>query len=414
MLVDIIGLFLLLIIVINNMDNYLKRKNEELKLLSNFIDNNFQYAHLISPSNVISIKEQITKEIRNKNSTKYYHELTNKDRIGFNDIFEYNYTYERFNGFIKIPYFANDFYNIDKKIVTETYFSNCGMSSIVSLLSSIICSNDCSVDLMYEETYFETIKFLNSITKIKNKDNFLYIDSIASDFNFNDDINCNNYVGIIIDTTCFIGEDYKKVIAYIISTGTPCILVRSHTKIDLLATEYSHIGSVSFIYPKTENDKVILIQKIETDCRHLIGVFGACLPPEKFPTFLLSSEIKMLNNNRIKIVAENNNLFFSILNDNKINAILPNHKQFCLIYLQTITGTLEELKQKIYEFCKESEKDFITYPAVSFGFDYISIDCYQNFIDSTFKIRVCINDFPNFIVEDFTYKFIEFLKKIDN
>ncbi len=83
MSVDIIGLFLLLIIVINSMNNYLKRKNEGLKFLSKFIDNNFQYAHLISSSNVISLKEQITKEIRNKNSTKYYHELTNKDRMGF-------------------------------------------------------------------------------------------------------------------------------------------------------------------------------------------------------------------------------------------------------------------------------------------------------------------------------------------
>ncbi len=414
MLVDIIELFLLLIIVINNMEVYLRRKSEELEFLSGFIDNEFQHARLIAPANVISVKEQITKEIRNKNSIKYYHELTNKTKIGFNDIFEYNYTYERFNGFIKIPYFANDFYHIEKNVITETYFSNCGMSSIVSLLSSIISANDCSVDLMYEETYFETIKFLSSIIKVKNQDFFLYIDSIASNFSFLDDFNSDNYLGVIIDTTCFVGEDYKKMINYIISTGTPCVLVRSHTKIDLLATEYSHIGSVSFIYPKIENNKTKRVKKVETDCKHLIGVFGACLPPEKFPTFILNNKIKTLNNNRIKIVNENNSLFFSILKDYKINVILPNHRQFCLIYLKTISGTLEDLKQKIYNFCKENEKEFLTYSAVSFGFDYISIDCYQNFVDSTFKIRVCINDFPKLVIESFAYKFIEFLKIIDD
>lgn len=54
------------------------------------------------------------------------------------------------------------------------------MTAIASLLSSLCLSNNISVDLLYEETYFETMKYINII----NKNKAIYIDSIASDFDF--------------------------------------------------------------------------------------------------------------------------------------------------------------------------------------------------------------------------------------
>lgn len=51
------------------------------------------------------------------------------------------------------------------------------------------------------------------------------------------------------------------------------------------------------------------------------------------------------------------------------------------------------------------------YHAVSFGFDYIAVDCYQNFIDGTFKIRVCLNDGPTENIYKFSKRFLTFLKQ---
>ncbi|MFR6124089.1 hypothetical protein [Faecalibacillus intestinalis] len=114
--------------------------------------------------------------------------------------------------------------------------------------------SDVRIDLLYEETY-ETIKYLSIVNKEQAKYKALYIDTIASTFSFDisKELLCQ-YNYILIDTTCFLGDEFSKIISYIYEQNIPCILVRSHTKLDLVGTEYSHMGSVSFIKPKRMQD----------------------------------------------------------------------------------------------------------------------------------------------------------------
>lgn len=393
------------------MHNYLKRKNSEIALISKYLPN-YVFKKINSFFELLIEKEKISKELKKYYAEKYYHELTNKDRIEIKKPFIYKYTYERFNGFIDIPNFANNFYYINKNIYTSNYFSNCGMSSICALLSSVISANEINVDLMYEETYFETIKYIFMIMKVESEKKILYIDSIASDFSFEDELNLNEYIGVIIDTTCFLGKNYKQMIEKIISLNKLCILVRSHTKLDLLGTEFAHIGSVSFIYPN-ELQETELFKKIEHDCKHLIGVMGACLPPERFPQFLLDKEIIKINQKRLKVVCNNNSYFYEQMKKNNINCFLPNHKQFCLINFENVSLNLEGLKKDIIKFCDHLRKKMPVFHAVSFGFDYISIDCYENFNDGKFKIRICINDMPLNYVNEFFIDFLKFYNRIE-
>lgn len=396
------------------MKDYLKRKSNEILLLNKYLGKN-ELCNYKGIKEILKVKEKIIIELRNMNNKKYYHCLTNFDQRSFKSKkFQYNYTYERFNGFISIFNFANDFYGIDKKYKTNTYFTNCGMSAIASVLSSVISSNGSNVDMMYEETYFETIKYISMLNDNGVEANVLYIDTIASNFSFNvDESIIKDYSLIIIDTTCYSGYMFKAMIEKILSYNIPCILIRSHTKLDLLATEYSHIGSISFIRPNTfKCDFGEMFNSIENDCKHLIGVYGACLPPERFPDFMLNKNIIRLNNIRLEKVSCNTEEFVKHLKTSGFNVELPSHKQFCLIYLGNLNCDLDKLKLKIIKFCKEDFKGVPVYHAVSFGFDYIALDCYRNFIDQTFKIRVCLNDLPYDYIEIFEEKFIEFLKKI--
>lgn len=73
--------------------------------------------------------------------------------------------------------------NISSKYYSSTFYTNCGMTAIASLLYSLCLSNNIFVDLLYEETYFETMKYINIINK-NNSLKAIYIDSIASDFDF--------------------------------------------------------------------------------------------------------------------------------------------------------------------------------------------------------------------------------------
>ena len=393
------------------MNNYIKNKNKEIDILSGH-NNITNYDNIFD---ILSKKEEFIKKLREQNEKIYYHNLTNNNQTKFNsDTFSYEYTYERFNGFIEIPNFVNDFYKLKKTIITDNYFTNCGMSAIVSLLTSIVLGNNISVDLLYDETYFETIKYLTMVSKETNNSKFLYVDSIASNFNFKiEQYDLSNYIGVIIDTTCFKGYEFKKMIETIYSKNLLCVLVRSHTKLDLFATEYSHLGSVSFIYPNNMSDiNKELFEKIKLNCRHLIGVYGACVPPNRFPEFMLNKEVKILNEDRLDRVKNNNEELFNYLNKRNINIVLPNHKQFCLIYLGNKEYELDDMKQKIINFCNSFKNKFPVYHAVSFGFDYIAIDCYQNFIDNTYKIRICMSDYPCEINNNFYKELYSFLKNI--
>lgn len=389
---------------------YLKRKNEELAIINSYIAN-YKTNEVLDYNGLIMEKDRLSELLKYYYAKKYYHELTNKNQFEITDPFNYKYTYERFNGFIDIPNFTNDFYNINAKIKTNNYFTNCGMSSIVSLLTSIISANDINVELMYEETYFETIKYISMISKIDNEKKVLYVDSIASDFNLKDNINYDDYEAIIIDTTCFIGDYYKQYIENIVKAKKTCIIVRSHTKLDLVGVEFSHIGSVSFIYPFQCKNKD-LIEKIEKDCRHLIGVNGACLPPDRFPEFMTNKELLNFNKLRIQQINKNNDSLYKELIKSKINCQIPNHKLFCLINFENSNLTLEMLKTKLKDFCNTNRNSVPIYHAVSFGFDYISLDCYENFNDGKFKIRICMNDMPEEDLHILIHNFITFCNSV--
>lgn len=334
----------------NNIKQYKERKLKELSILNGYLNNKIDLTNCNSEKDILERKNVIIKNLRNDNREKFYHHLTNNNQISFkNELFDYQYTYERFNGFLKVDHFANNFYNIPNNIFSEIYFTNCGMTAIVSLLTAMCLSSDVRIDLLYEETYFETIKYLSIVNKEQAKYKALYIDTIASTFSFDisKELLCQ-YNYILIDTTCFLGDEFSKIISYIYEQNIPCILVRSHTKLDLVGTEYSHMGSVSFIKPKRMQDKLEEnLNLIESSCKHLIGVYGACLIPENFPTFFLNKELNLLNKERINMVSSNTEELYNILKNNNIDCQIPNHKQFCLIYLGSQDIKLENLKKRL-------------------------------------------------------------------
>lgn len=393
--------------------SYINDKNKELNLLSLYCGNKIQNKYN-NPHGCLMQKEMLVKQMKFQNFDKYYHDLSNKTSLNINDKnFSYKYTYERFNGHLVVNNFVEDFYGF-KGYLYEHFFSNCGMSAITSLLTSMICYNNIKIDLMYSETYFETIKLISNLTKnLVYQKRALYIDSIANDFNFDiSEAIINQYDFIVIDTTCFLSYKFHEFINKIIQKYCkPCLLVRSHTKLDMGGTEYSHLGSVTFLF--NEQIETKLLKKIIEDCKHIIGVIGACLPPEKFPQFMIDENFIVLNKKRVKRIESNTEYMASIFKENGIDLKVPNHKQFCLYNFSNPHLEIFEMKEKIVDFCKEYSKLGI-YHAVSFGFDFIAIDGYENFNDKKFKIRISLCDFPISLIKDISYRIIELINLLES
>ncbi|MBQ8430399.1 MAG: hypothetical protein IJX26_00420 [Clostridia bacterium] len=393
--------------------SYIADKNRELNILSKYCGKQQEF-NLKNSKDFLLNKEKLIKEMKFYNFDKYYHDLSNKSSFNIDEYnLKYNYTYERFNGQVTIDNFVEELYGYTG-FLYKHYFTNCGMSAIASLLTSLSCYNDVKVDLMYSETYFETIKLISNLTKnIEYTSKALYIDSIASDFSFNitSDI-LDRYDYIIIDTTCYLSNKYINLINRIVNElDKPCFLVRSHTKLDMAGTEYSHLGSVTFLYSQSiYTDK---LGKIIEDCRHIIGVIGACLPPEKFPKFMIDKQFVELNEKRLARVEDNAEYMISLFNKHEIELKIPNHKQFCLYNFSNKNLELATMKDRIISFCKENN-DIGIYHAVSFGFDFIALDGYENFNDKQFKIRISMCDFPKSLIEQISYKIIELIKQLEN
>lgn len=392
--------------------SYIEDKNSELNILSKYCEEQQSFNEK-NPINFLSIKEKLVKKLKFFNFNKYYHDLSNKTNTHIdNKHLKYNYTYERFNGQVIIDKFVENFYGYTN-FCYDHFFTNCGMSAIAALLTSLISYNNTKLDLMYNETYFETIKLICNLTQ--NIDYFskaLYIDSITSEFNLDisDDV-LSKYNYIIIDTTCYLPNIYKNFIDKIVNVlKIPCVLVRSHTKLDMAGTEYSHLGSVTFLY--NNNIYTDRLRKIIEDCRHLIGVIGACLPPEKFPEFMIDKTFISLNKMRLSRINDNAMYMTTLFRDNGIKLDLPNHKNFCLYNFNNSNLSLEILKDKILKFC-EGNHSFGIFHAVSFGFDFIALDGYENFSDKQFKIRISLCDFPNDIIRTISHKIITFIKALE-
>lgn len=392
--------------------SYISDKNNELSILSKYC-NKEQEFNFTDSNDFLSAKEKLIKEMKFFNFDKYYHELTNRTSFNINnEKMKYSYTYERFNGWLDVNGFVEEFYGY-KGFQYKHFFTNCGMSAIAALMTSIISYNNIKVDLMYSETYFETIKFIMNLTKeVEHEASALYIDSIASDFSFDiTDALLTKYDYIIIDTTCYLPNSYSSLINKIVKQlNKPCILIRSHTKLDMAGTEYSHLGSVTFLYNNVVDTKEY--DKVVDDCKHIIGVIGACLPPEKFPQFMIDEQFVELNKKRLSRIEENAAYMASLFKEKGININVPNHKQFCLYNFINKNLDLSIMKEKIISFCGENNNIGI-YHVVSFGFDFVAIDGYENFHDKQFKIRISLSDFPKELIEQISYKIIKFIKNLE-
>ena len=335
--------------------------------------------------------------ITNRNSTKTLNIFNNTK-------FLYGYSYERYDSYINYPNFCSEFYKVKvtQKYKSKVFFTNSGMSAITSLLLAINNILDkFSFVFPDKDIYFETYDFYNKyINKYNDCNNeIIYIDTISKNFDiekYKMIIDKNNYIfAVIIDTTCFVPEELNKLIKYVMKKNKLCILVRSHTKLDMMGSEISGLGSILYLIPNNLNEDYFnKIKKIMSESYYLLGKFGALCLPDKFPEFIFFDKFKIVNTERIKRIEKNNCSLYLYLKENlnKGKIILPNHKKFILYAIDNGLFSEEQyniIEKKIKDFVMNEEDIFY---ACSFGFDYIALDVYYDINEKNYVMRISMND----------------------
>ena len=384
------------------MNNY---KNKEIKYLEKRYK--IKISKEITLDEYIDIKRNIFICDLCKNNiaiTNNNKKLNNKKFFNNKNI-EYKYSYLRFDSNILYNDFSKDFYSIKSSAKEKIFFTNCGMSAITATLLSLEqVLKDCKIIFLDNDIYFETYDFYNKYIlknydiENKNAKKIIYIDSICKKFDYNKYLNIinstENVFGLIFDTTCFEPTEISSFINFVLSKNIFCILIRSHTKLDMMASEISSIGSLNFLIPnKTEQNKFNIIKNIISQVYYILGKFGSLCKPDEFPEFIFDKDFKKINKNRLNMLEKNNvNLYKEIKNLTNGKSILPNHKKFVLFIINNSVNSEEQnliIKNKLKSFVEE--KNNINY-ACSFGFDFIALDSYYDINEKNFVIRISMND----------------------
>lgn len=365
---------------------------------------NISFPPKVSLEQYIEIKRNELLSFQEKHRLNITNSDVEEDKTIFtNPKISFRYSYARFDSYINYSDFLTDFYYINnKKYKTKLFFTNSGMSAITSLLMALkqICK-DYQFLFPDKDVYFETYDFYNKYIKENTcgERKIVYIDTIAKLFDadkYLNFLNVNNYIfAIIIDTTCFMPSDLKKFISNILEKNIFCILIRSHTKLDMLGAELSSLGSLLYLIPNDIGDNEFeIIKKIIAESYYVLGKFGSLCLPENFPEIIFDKSFKKINEQRIKRIEKNNYSLFTYLKDsiNRGRVILPAHKKFVLYIIDNNISCNDQNEIIEKKIKKLVNNDCQLYSACSFGFDYIALDSYYDINEKNYVIRISMND----------------------
>lgn len=377
------------------------KKNEINYLKKKF---NISLPPKLSLEQYMEIKRNELLSFQEKHRLNITNSDVEKDKTIFtNPKISFRYSYARFDSYINYSDFLSDFYYINnKKYKTKLFFTNSGMSAITSLLMALkqICK-DYKFLFPDKDVYFETYDFYNKYIKENTcgERKIVYIDTIAKLFDagkYLNFLNVNNDIfAIIIDTTCFMPSDLKKFISNILEKNIFCILIRSHTKLDMLGAELSSLGSLLYLIPNDIGDNEFeIIKKIIAESYYVLGKFGSLCLPENFPEIIFDKSFKKINEQRIKRIEKNNYSLFTYLKDsiNRGRVILPAHKKFVLYIIDNNISCNDQNEIIEKKIKKLVNNDCQLYSACSFGFDYIALDSYYDINEKNYVIRISMND----------------------
>lgn len=348
-------------------------------------------------------KEFINKELH----LKYDHFLPVTNQNGNytynNDQFEYTFNYQRYDGNLSYNNFVKNFYKLSD-VHSKTIFTSCGMSSIFGVLSALSVTGKYNI-IFEKDIYFETQKIINNLIGFKKRYTpICYLDTISDTFSFDYDL--KNSI-VVIDTTCYSSLCFKHMLEKLLNNNCFCILVRSHTKLDMLGLEYSSLGSIVYLLPdKVQSKKFKEYKIIIEKSMEILSCLGMLAQEKNIFPLLNNSNVITLNKKRIERIQHNNEYFYKAVQN---EFALHKHKLF-LTTNKLKNYNIDILKSKLIEFAKKN--DDICKFSGSFGFDYIAVDTFMDLIEKKNVIRISIGDVDKEEIDTFADRIKEFLKEL--
>ena len=385
---------------------YIEEKNKELKLLN--YENKLEYKtftklYLKKLKQQVKLKNDFLKEIYDCQNTCRNEQFYKKDKLIF------DYEYQRYDINIKQNNFFKKLYNLSEE-EDNYYFTNSGMSGLSSVFYAL---KKLGYKVTYKSNiYVETERLLNDYIFNEKENKYskeaLFLDSVSFtnlEVFLNKDI--LNYDLYIVDTTLYIKDELDKIITFFQQKNKTVILIKSHTKMDMLGIEWSTLGSIYIISNNTEL-KSTLMKEIKI----VLSFIGGFAYPTAIPLYWSKDEFYTINYNRNKRIKKNTDYIYDILKNkfHNLDIVKPYNKMFILIKPNRFID-YKKIEKDLHKYTINSKYKNIVCYADSFGADYLGISgYYENMSADTEVIRISTGDLPTPLIKEVIEEFMQWLE----
>jgi hypothetical protein len=177
------------------------------------------------------------------------------------------FNYQRYDMSVRRKPFAPWIYPAlaSRRLCSLGFLCTSGMSAVTAVLTALdLIHGDARPLYLAPDTYFETRQFVHDyLYQLKPVselpavlvrcgvvvlDSICHVDPLARLGTCALDAAC----AVVLDTTCYdvSALEIERVVERCRAAGAPCVLVRSHLKIDSLGLEYGRLGSIVIVLPR--------------------------------------------------------------------------------------------------------------------------------------------------------------------
>jgi hypothetical protein len=291
------------------------------------------------------------------------------------------------------------------------------MGTISAVMRALDAESGRPRRLLYAgDAYFELLSLLPLLENLlPNRDDdelfdgdIFYLDSVTTEDHFPLlQKSLEKLHLILFDTTCYeIGSPLiERVIARAAEERVPLQMMRSHLKLDCLATEYARQGSAVFWLPPKPSPKLVeRVRKLRHRLLEELARTGAMPYPTMLWPLGSDAEFRRLTRERhLRMMAAQRRAGRALLSAwSRVRVTEPHHGCFLLLAAPATSQT-QAARDRVQLAERLCAAGIEAHPAASFGYDFVSLTGLP-----FGKLRLAISDLPDELVDRLVEIFVDY------
>jgi hypothetical protein len=308
-------------------------------------------------------------------------------------------------------------------------FTSCGQSACTAFLLSLARVFRSRFDLFFwSGKYFEedlvlkrlgsrNVRVVDCVSRLRSDVRCGYLDSSTDAIAYKSDLKklIEHCQLVAVDTTCYGARSDRLafIVSHTLRAGKPCILLRSHLKLDCLGMEYARLGSLVIASPRRATLATTrLLEMLRKETAQILSLIGGYASASQLYPFLADPTFQRISDERLDRIRLANRRVVSwvecALNELKERPLVMRfvHQIFFMIVFPKARKGVDG--HDLLDALKRS--GIPAQWAASFGFDFTAIQQFKG--PQELSVRIAVGDHPDDLVGKSAGIIIEWIRGI--